>query len=862
MLMPLLKYPLLLLVALLCLNSKAQQTLVITYKANDISLKKVLNDLNSTYGIQFAYSTDQINIEKKVSLGIENGTLEQMCKALFSGTNIQYTLNGNQVILYKNPNYTYTISGRIREKSTGELLIGVIANTLPAKAGCVSNHYGFYSLALPEGTYTLYFHFLGFKSLAKQVTVNETASLDIELEPSSNLNEVIISSEALQNRLHLNMVEVPLKAISEVPMILGEKDVLKYMMLMPGLQKGNEGNSYLYVRGGSHDQNLVLMDDAVIYNAYHLYGLSSLFTGSELRNAELIKGGFSSRYGGRLSSVLNMSLKDGNRAQLSGEASSGIISSHLILEGPIIKNKASFMVSGRRSYINEASQVVAKNRTQVLGYYFYDLHGKVSADITPKDRLMLSAYFGNDVFANNNETEVPLTQQEDGINWGNRVTNLRWNHQFSKNLFINTAASYSNFFSRIAFGQFNSSNNNVESAILRSSITDITFKSDWDYSIGGFQFLKFGAGFIQHRLNPSTSFYRRNIETTTVVYDSSIANNQYMYGEYENVFWNRLKVIAGIRLSFYQNNVSYVLPEPRANVYYTFKHNWEIGASYTIMNQFLHSINTFNGLGFPSDVWLTTNESIKPQQSQLATIGVKKKNWGGSLISTSVEGYYKYINNVAVMREGASFFLLLPLIQNEPTVKDWRSLLTQGEANSYGVEWMVRKDGDKLSGFVSYTWSKTMMQVDAINFGNSYPANFDRRHDFAVYINYKLTKRFSASVNWIFGTGYPLSLPLAKYYTLQSNSFFGESVQNYFQSKNAFRMENFHRLDASFQYEHKIGTKLSGLASFSVYNIYNRNNPFFYEITARDEQNEDNTTVLKRNSLFPVMPSISYTIKF
>ncbi len=861
MLMAKLRYFLFLFLALVGLFSNAQQ-LHITYNAENALIKQIFSDFNAQFRIQFAYSTDQINIERKVSLHLNNATLEQACDALFKGTNIEYTINGNQVILFKNLNYTYTISGRIREKSTGELLIGVIINTIPIKAGCISNGYGFYSLGLPEGKYKLQFQLIGFKTWIKEVTVEDATSMDIELEPSSNLNEVLISGEYSQNRLRLNMVEVPLKAIAEVPMILGEKDVLKYMMLMPGLQKGNEGNSYLYVRGGSHDQNLVLMDDAVIYNAYHLYGLSSLFTGSELRNAELVKGGFSSKYGGRLSSVLNMSLKDGNRERFSGEVSSGIISSHLILEGPIIKNKASFMVSGRRSYINEASRIVAQTKEQVLDYSFYDVHGKISADITPKDRIMFSAYFGNDIFANNSETEVTLTQQEDGVNWGNRVANLRWNHQFSKRFFSNTSASYSYYFSRLALGQFNKPMNTIESSILSSSISDFSIKSDWDYSLGGFQLLKFGAGLIQHRVKPSTSYYKRNIETTTIVYDSAIAHNEFLYGEYENIFWQKWKVTAGLRVAFYQNNVSYIRPEPRFNTSYSFKQNWEIAASYSSMNQFLHLISSFNGIGFPSDVWLTTNEQIKPQESQLVTLGIKKNNIAQSQFSASIESYYKQIDHMAVMREGGSFFLLLPLIQNEAFVEDWRSLLNQGQATSYGIEWLVRKDGPKLSGFVSYTWSKTMMQVDAINFGNPYVANYDRRHDFSVYLNYKFGKRFSASTNWIFGTGYPMSLPSGKYVPIQNNSSFGGFSQNYYESKNTIRMENFHRLDLSVQYEHNLGKKLTGLLSISVYNTYNRANPFYYEMNSRDEENGDFTQVLKRNSLFPIMPSVSYTIKY
>jgi hypothetical protein len=839
------------------LSAHAQQ---ITLKSIRQPLRVAMTELTKQYGLDFAYSSDQINLDQLVNVNLQKATLEQTLKALFNETDILYNLNGSQIVLYRNPNYRYTISGRVHEKGTGELLIGTVVQTNPVAAGAVTNGYGYYALSVPAGKYTLACLYVGFKPYYLNIDVGSNQTIDIEMEASSLLSEVVISEAGVHNQSVLNKVDVPLKKIGDIPMILGEKDVLKYMMLMPGLQKGNEGNSYLYVRGGSQDQNLVLMDDATIYNAYHLYGLSSLFNGSELRNAELIKGGFSSRYGGRLSSVLNMSLKDGNRERLKGEASAGLISSSMVLEGPIVKNKASFMVSGRRSYIDAMSRLVAQNKEQELGYYFYDVHAKLSADINSKNRIMLSGYYGNDDMANQSEELLP--RNRDGIQWGNRVLSFRWNHYVNQKLFTNTAVSYSNYRSRIAYGQINPTNQALESSELRSAISDITFKSDIDYLLTNQQRLKAGIGWITHFVNPSTSLYRSNAGTTPTVYDSSVAHNPYTYVEYENTYANQLYVSAGLRFAYYQNEAEYYRIEPRLLIRWQPSKYLEIGSSYAMMNQFLHLISSFNGLGLPSDVWLTSNANLVPQQSQLITLGVTHNRVGIEGLSVAVEGYYKQLTNIAVLREGGSFFLLLPLLDEKAIVQDWRSLLTQGNANAYGVEFSVRKESKKWNGWVSYTWSKTMMTVDGINNGKPYAANYDRRHDLGIFLQYRINTHWKIASSWVFGSGYPLTLPTSQYVPIQHNSVYGEYIQNYYGAKNNLRMEAFHRLDLSLQYQHELGKRMKGLLAVSIYNVYNRANPFFYEITQRDVNAGDNTYVLKRTSLFPIMPSLSYSIQF
>lgn len=661
----------------------------ISIAANHEPLEKIIDLLAEKYQLTFAYSSDQINLSKKISISVTNESVEQILNALFRGTDISYSITGSQIILFKNRNHRYVISGKIREKGTGELLMGVIVNTNPSVSGSVSNSYGFYSLSLPQGSYIIQFNYVGFSPFVKTIDVNSSASIDIELEASSQLSELVVKAPRTNNNATHNTISVPLKEMTEVPMILGEKDVVKYMMLMPGLQKGNEGNSYLYVRGGSADQNLIIMDDAVIYNAYHYLGLSSLFSGSELRSAELIKGGFSSKYGGRLSSVLNINLKDGNREKLHGEATMGVIASKLMLEGPIIKNKSSFMVSAKKSYINTVSKWVTNSSDNILGYSFYDVHAKVSTDIGTKDRLMISGYYGNDQLAAGNDPN--MSSEDDGITWGNRVASMRWNHQFSGRLFSNTSVSYSNYQARAAFGSYDMMNGITTSAI-RSGISDITIKTDFDYWLTGFQRMKIGTGFTRQFFTPSTIF--KTPTTYSESNNQSEADQLFAYTEYNTEIGKSLHLTSGIRLSTYNNSKRYIRLEPRLNMTYSFTRNWSSNLSYSLMNQYVHLISTFNGLGLPSDIWLSTDDKIAPQRAQQINGGFTKKNIWRSKFSFSIEGYYKYTENMAVLREGASFFQLIPIYVNQPVVSDWRTLLTQGNCRSYGIEWLLKKMGN------------------------------------------------------------------------------------------------------------------------------------------------------------------------
>ncbi len=856
-----LKKPLLTFVLLWIITTAFAQQQRISLSVSQQPISTVLQQLTRLYQIQFAYSTDQVDLSHLISISLNDVTLDEALKKVFANTGIAFSQSGNTIALFRDENYRVTVSGYIREKGTGELLIGVIVGADPPRSGAVSNAYGFYSLSVYPGEYTLQFNYLGFQVTSQKITLKTSQTLNIEMIPATNLNEVIVRADV--NRIQkLNAFDIQLQEIKSIPMILGEQDVVKYAMLAPGIQKGNEGNSYLYVRGGGPDQNLILIDDAIIYNAYHFLGLASLFSGNELRNAELIKGGFSSRYGGRLSSVLDMSMKDGNREKLGIDATIGGISSRLMVEGPIVKNKSSFLISARKSYIDKVSEWIAKDESTVLNYGFYDVHAKLSTDIGTKDRLMLSAYVGKDQMETSGEENV--SAKDDGIAWGNRAASLRWNHQFSGKLFANTSLVNSYYNSRTAFAELDAQSQISNSSAIESVINDYGIKTDIDFLPGNKHRFRFGGGFTKHFFKPVTSLRIYQTDSAYIKDQSFNANEAFGYAEWGYQITQKWKLTSGLRISYYQNNKAYLRAEPRLSLQYEPRKNWMVNTSYSLMNQYMHLISTFSGFGFPNDLWVSSDENLAPQQSHLLTIGVSRKDiWKG--ISFTVEGYAKQINNAVSLRENASFFQVLPSTYWGSSINKWSEITTQGKGESYGLEWMVRKDGKHFTSWISYTLSKTILQFDDINNGNPFPASFDRTHDLGIFASYKTQKHWQFSANFVYGTGNAISLPVGEFYTYTSDITGGSLYPSYtlmdYEKKNNYRMKAYNRLDISIQYSHLIAKKIESNIELSVYNLYNRANPFFYQLEQEQNPNGNGKRVLKQVSLFPIMPSISWNIK-
>lgn len=755
----------------------------------------------------------------------------------------------------------YTISGFVKEKGSKETLIGVNIYIPALKTGTITNTYGFYSLTLPADSYQLAFSYVGYQTNTRQLYLDKDIQMNVELDYSLSLNEVVITGEKyekISQTPQMSMVDIPVKQVKSIPALLGEKDVLKVIQLMPGVQKGSEGSSGIYVRGGGADQNLIILDDATVYNAYHLFGFFSLFNGDAVKSIQLTKGGFPARYGGRLSSVLDINLKDGNRQKYSGEAGIGIISSRLLLEGPIIKDKSSFIVSGRRTYI-DALIMPFLPEDQRGGYYFYDLNAKLNYDFDDRNKLFLSGYFGKDKFYF--KYSDYFSKMSAGLYWDNATATARWNHLFNNKIFANTSLIFSNYGLNIFLEE------EVDSMTFdmsyRSGIRDFALKYDLEYHPNPNHILRTGLLSTYHRFTPSAVVikddYLLNYKTEIDAIDVLESG---LYIEDELKIKEKFKFNIGLRASHLLiHNKMYLKPEPRFTGSYLLTDNMAVKASYALMNQYVHLLSN-TGIGLPTDLWVPSTENIPPQTTQQVAGGLARDIVKYDL-TLSLEGYYKESYNTVGYREGASFLLI-----DDPTEAEeinWEENMTQGRAWSYGAEFLLQRKTGKLSGWIGYTLSWTQLQFDDVNNGKKFYARYDRRHDVGIVAIYELNKDITISSTWVYGTGNAITLPLAEYSPVphqmydfnKYGGYYGWTVTEYGE-KNAFRMAPYHRLDLGIQFHKKL-PKYERTFELSFYNLYNRRNPFFYFIGYQDYTNR---RVLKQISLFPIIPSVSWNIKF
>jgi outer membrane receptor for ferrienterochelin and colicin len=790
-----------------------------------------------------------------------------------------------------------TISGYIREKGSKELLIGVNVYLPNSAIGTSSNTYGFYSLTLPKtDSITLTYSFVGFSKKTIRIPFTANKALDIDLESENTLDEVVVRGRAETERVsdtpQMSTIEIPISQIKKIPTLMGEKDVLKVLQLMPGVQKGSEGQSGIYVRGGGPDQNLIILDDAPVYNASHLFGFFSTFNGDALKSVELVKGGFPARYGGRLSSVIDMNMKDGNRQKFSGEGGIGLISSRLVLEGPIRLNKkkasrSSFIISGRRTYLDLLAKPFIKKQNkdatikEDAGYFFYDLNAKFNFEVNAKNKLYLSGYFGRDKFNVNAKGEA--FNSANGINWGNATGTFRWNHQYSQKLFSNTSIIFSDYKFRIFGNQ--SGINTTDGSLLKfnlsylSGIQDKTFKHDVDFYPNPKHAIRVGASVIAHEFTPDATIIQEstnNVNISNITKFNSTESGVYIEDTYQP--FPNLKLNAGLRISSYAiKSVVGLRPEPRLSVAFKPNANFAIKGSYAKMNQYLHLLSN-TGLGLPTDLWVPSTDKIAPQTSEQWAAGIAQDLPGKTGLTLTLEGYYKKMNNLLNYKEGSSFLQLggNPNIQNQT---NWEDKVTAGNGTSYGAEVLLQKKQGRLSGWIGYTWSKTEWQFDELNFGKKFFPKYDRRHDASIVAIYELNKKITLSGTWVYGTGNALTVPFSEYLAYSSNTnknrdLFGTwgFTVNEYGNKNSFRAEAYHRLDLGVQF-HKVKKRHERTWDISIYNAYSRKNPYFYSVgnnaetsffNPRGFQNytPNGKLVLKRYSLFPIIPSITYNFKF
>ena len=762
----------------------------------------------------------------------------------------------------------YTISGYIKDVQNGETLIGSAVSVQDKNKGIISNQYGFYSLTLAEGAYTLVVSYVGFQSQAVELKLTADRQINFELVPRSAMAEVIVSSikkDANVANAQMGKFVLPIEQIKAVPAFLGEVDLLKTVQLLPGVRNAGEGSAGIYVRGGGPDQNLIMLDDAIVYNTGHLFGFFSIFNADAIKNVSLIKGGMPAQYGGRLSSVLDVAMKEGNDKKYQVEGGIGLIASRLSIQGPIKKNKSSFIISARRTYIDALTKPFIKKTSQFhgSGYYFYDLNAKVNYRFSEKDRIYLSGYFGRDVFDFvNGERSLDVN-----IPWGNATGTLRWNHVFNKRLFGNTTAVFNNYnFS------FQAAQNNFEIK-LASGIRDISLKQDFDlYPFTGHR-IKFGGLYTYHRFTPSVVSGKQD----TVVFNPLNAQNKFAHeaAVYLQDDWDiseKVKLNAGLRYSWFQQVGAYKIyatdvdgnrtdssvytkgqpvktyggAEPRVTLRYALDDKTSLKGSVTRNLQYIHLVSN-SGTTLPTDLWVPSTYKVKPQISWQYSAGLFK-NFKDNMYETSVEVYYKNMQNQIEYEEGYT----------PNTLEDTENSFVFGRGWSYGTELFINKARGRLTGWIGYTLSWTWRKFPQLNAGEKYPAKYDRRNDMSVVAMYELNKRWKLSGTFVFGTGNAATLP-QRFYVMN-----GVLTQEYSRI-NEYRLPSYHRIDFAAINTPKRNEKRKWKTEwvFSIYNVYSRKNPYFIYFDQTGNPFDGTLKVQgKQVSIFPIIPSITWNFKF
>jgi outer membrane receptor for ferrienterochelin and colicin len=829
----------------------------------ECTIKAALSAARDQTGVDFSYGSN-FPADRMIRFGKNEVSMSSLLKQIKAETGFGYKIQGKKILLI--PAKKFTVSGFLRDSQTGENLIG--ANVCLAQySGTTTNQFGYYSLTLESDTVKLSVSYVGYEAQHLRFFLSRDTVVDVAMSPKI-LDEVVITDEEnILEETQMSAAEMPVRQIEALPAMAGEVDVLKSLQLLPGVQAGAEGSGGLYVRGGSPDQNLILLDGVPVYNVSHLFGFISVFNSDAINHVELIKGGFPARYGGRLSSVVNISMKEGNQKKLSGEGAIGLVSSKLTLEGPIKKNKSSFIVSARRTFADLAFGPLIRaksNGMQEKRYYFYDLNAKVNAQINHSNRLYFSLYAGNDKASSFdkskfiNDTLNYNSQYNYSMLWGNVTSALRVNTVITPKVFSNITATYSQY-------RFNTIRETSESVItpnqetdfhfkneLVSGIRDITLKGDVDFIPRTNHYIRSGVYGIGHLFSPGAMTYRVG-ETYTPPESQNIQAIEYgAYVEDDVRVSERVRFNLGAHFSgFYVEKRNYTSLQPRIALRYLISEKIAFKASYARMQQYIHLLTNV-GIGLPTDLWVPATRVAKPEQSWQGAIGVAyrpKKNYEFSL-----ESYYKEMLGLIEYKNGASF---------TDMHKDWQTKIEIGRGESYGCEVFMKKTEGKWSGWIGYTLAWANRYFYAIDEGRKFPFKYDRRHDLETAVMYTWNKRVDFAFTWSYGSGYPASMPSAAYLENYGGSIIDESarISNAldYPSRNNYRMRDFHRLDVtiSFLKQKRWGERKWILG---LYNAYNRKNPFYLRI--EQVPNEKRTGRILQHSLFPLIPSISYNFKF
>jgi len=762
----------------------------------------------------------------------------------------------------------YTLSGYITDANSGEALIGANLYIPSLESGTTSNIYGFYSLTVEEGVYQAIISYLGYETQFKQIELNKSLELAIQLAPqTTTIGEVVISESRIKakenvERPVMGVIDISPKLIKEIPVLAGEKDLLKALQLLPGVQSGSEGTAGFYVRGGGPDQNLILLDDAVVYNPFHLAGFFSVFNVDAIKNVELIKGGYPAKYGGRLSSILNISMKEGDMKSFHGEGGIGLISSRLTFEGPIIKDKMSFLISGRRTYADKLIYWLSPKefKDEIPQVFFYDVNAKLNYKFSDKDRLYVSTYFGQDRF----QVKIPQDSIEFKIPWGNRTFTMRWNHVFNQKLFANTSLIYNDYNFNINFLQDSKNPQDKFELEINTGIKDYTAKIDFEYFPSLKHNFNFGAQYNYHIFTPTTS--SAFLEAAYTYYEPTVLESDtdiryvHDFALYASDEWKITPKFAaniGFRLpAFVYKETSYVGFEPRLTINYRLNSSASIKAGYTLMNQYVNLVSN-STLSFPWDVWLPSSDIIKPQVANQVAVGYFQ-NFAEDTYESSIEVYYKTMDNLIEYKEGADVFFSNNKIED---------LLTFGRGWSYGAEFFLKKRTGRFNGFAGYTLSWSNRQFDALNGGKTFPAKYDRRHDLSLVANYEFNDKWTFTAAFVYGSGQSITLPVGRFFFpifgVPGEGNVNNNFSSLFIDRNGFKLNPYNRLDIGIKRTKKRGN-FESIWRFDIYNVYSNRNPYFVyaDNYFQDPFSNGEKFAARQVSLLPMIPTASWNFKF
>jgi hypothetical protein len=756
-------------------------------------------------------------------------------------------------IIHSSAQKKYTVSGTVTESGSGETMIGVnIFLVSDPTVGTVSNLYGFYSLTLNEGTYEIQFSYLGYKSTIKKITLTDHVKLNVDLISGIAIQEIVVSAENAKKNVEnteMGTIDISMETIKKLPALMGEVDLLKTLQLLPGISSASEGTAGIYVRGGGPDQNLVLLDEAIVYNTGHLFGFFSVFNSDAIKNSVIIKGNMPANYGGRISSVIDVQMKEGNNQHYVVEGGIGLISSRLTVQGPIQKEKSSFILSGRRTYALDLAQPFI-NQTKYAGtnYYFYDLNAKLNYQFSQRDRVYLSGYFGRDVFL--------FANQERGFSvnlpYGNATGTIRWNHIFNNNTFMNVSLISNDY----KFGL-----NGGQEAFrfgVDSGVRDYSAKIDIDYYPNPNHLIKTGLRYTYHKLSPNVVNATNGEVEFSSGFQPKFGHESELYIMDDWTVNSGLKLNLGMRLSLfnhvgpYKSSVdsteygsgqlvkSYMVP--RIGFAKKLNQTSSLKGGFSVSSQYLHLVSN-SGSTLPADIWVPSTEIIKPQIGLQYALGYFR-NFLEDAIETSVEVYYKDLRNQLDYKES--------YVENFSA--EVENEFVSGSGRAYGVELFVRKNKGALTGWIGYTLSRTERWFDEIENGRVYPAVYDRPHDLSIVLNYALSKNWQVSGSFVYASG--------KTYTPIKSLFFIEGRPNIeYGQRNSARIEDYHRFDLAFVYENamKRNNAFHSSWTFSIYNIYNRRNPFFtYTDFESDIFTGNASAKALKVSIFTIIPSITW----